>query len=229
MGKHKPKKDKAERQQARRRGWKKGADDDEVDEETVAQVTEIEERLRIITQEMKVLETKFQTTAMEGKRAALTGQQLEAMPDNTTLYRQVGRVFVLTQKGELKSSMQAQEALKTLEGQQAKAAHTKLETKMRSEAENLRELLGPERMKKVYEAGGTRGLLGGAGDISNTTGEAAGQAASGSGLMPIWGAPAKASAGDAGDAAAAAGAAEAGRTGLASEGGADKADGQQAT
>merc|ERR1712183_104608 len=91
---------------------------------------------------------------MEGRRAQLTCVELQPMPEDAKIYRQVGKMFLLQPKAELATSLQATNALKNVEIQQLKQAHAKLEVKMKSEANNLRELLGPEKMRQLFATSG---------------------------------------------------------------------------
>lgn len=133
--------------------------DREIDEETAAQVKEVEERLQNISQEIKEVEEKQKMCIIETKRAQLTRKQLEDLPDESILYRQVGRAFMKGLKKEVVMNMQAQEALKQIEGQQFKQKETALQHKVKGEAMALRELIGEERMKKLFE-GGQRETIG---------------------------------------------------------------------
>lgn len=192
MGKHKPKKDKAEKQAARRHGKSAKTEEEEINEETAAQVKEIEGRLSEIHQEIKTSEAGMRRCAIEAKRATLTRQEMEHLPDNTTMYRQVGKMFLNCTKHEMSTSLQATVALKTVESQQLKQKQSKLDMKLKSEAEGLRDLLGPERMKKLLAEGG---LGKDATKTGGTNPESTAGTGSASGLgavpedsvLPIWG------------------------------------------
>merc|ERR1711879_1047429 len=59
-------------------------------------------------------------------------------------------MFMLFPRESLHSTLQATSAMKTVEAQQLKETHVKLEEKMKSEAKGLQELLGPKRMKELF-------------------------------------------------------------------------------
>mmetsp|Transcript_53571 Transcript_53571/g.100410 ORF Transcript_53571/g.100410 Transcript_53571/m.100410 type:complete len:202 (+) Transcript_53571:64-669(+) len=142
-GNSKPKKD------------KKRKDNEALDAEIAGQVKEVEERLQGLTVEMKQVEGKIKHCMLEAKRAELTEKELKPMPDDLKVYRQVGKMFILQPKPDLSRSLKAQVAVKTLESQALKQAHAKLQEKVKSEADGLKELIGPERMKKLFESGGS--------------------------------------------------------------------------
>jgi len=182
MGKQKDKKDK----QRARRGPATVAQSREEAEaaeaEMVAQVKEIEDRLQVLTKELRQVEGSVRNCTMEAKRAQLTTKELEPLGDDAKIYRQVGRMWIQQPKRDLANSLQATTALKAVESNQLKLAHQKLQLKMKGEADALRELLGPEKMKRL--ADGT--LFGGG---SGGAAQAVGGTASSpeDSIMPIFG------------------------------------------
>lgn len=191
MGKQKEKKDK-QRNRRRPGATAPSAEDQEVDAEMAAQVKEIEERLQVLTKELRSVEASIRNCTVEAKRAQLTTKELEPLNDDAKIYRQVGRMWIRQPKADIANSLQATTALKSVESQQLKQAHVKLEVKMKGEADGLRELLGPERMKAL--AGGTLFNRGTTGTTSTTgTGTTAAipeEAPPSDGLIPIFGRPA---------------------------------------
>merc|ERR1719442_116315 len=119
---------------------------------------------------------------MEGNRAQLTTKELEPLAHDAKIYRQVGRMWIQQPKKDLANSLQATTALKAVESNQLKLAHQKLEIKMKGEADGLRELLGPEKMKRL--ADGTL-FGGGPGNAAPAAGGAA--ASPEDSIMPIFG------------------------------------------
>merc|ERR1719396_90177 len=115
------------------------------------QVKEIEERLQVLTKELRQVESSIRNCTMEAKRAQLTTKELEPLAEDAKIYRQVGRMWIQQPKRDMANSLQATTALKAVESNQLKLAHQKLELKMKGEAEGLRELLGPEKMKRLSE------------------------------------------------------------------------------
>lgn len=183
MGKHKDKKDKKSKKgQSAGTAGKNQAD---VDAETALQVKEIEERLQTIMAEVKSIENSIREHTIEARRAQLTTVGIQPMPEDAKIYRQVGKMFILQPKAELATSLQATNALKNVEIQQLKEAHRKLEVKMKSEANGLRELLGPEKMKQLFSGssgeGGVKGIGGSSGANANNV------QIPEDGLMPLWG------------------------------------------
>merc|ERR1711953_1285439 len=141
-------------------GKEHGSAPKDIDPETAAQVKEIEERLSSITLDMKKCAQKAKMCTIEAQRATLTRKQLEDVPQDATLYRSIGRMFLTSTTRDVMKSMQAQIALKTVEGQQLKQTEASLQQKIKSEAVGLREILGVERMKKMFEGGEARENLG---------------------------------------------------------------------
>lgn len=182
MGKQKDKKD---RQRARRGPATVAQSREEVEAaeaEMVAQVKEIEERLQSLTKELRQVESSIRNCTMEAKRAQLTTKELEPLADDAKIYRQVGRMWIQQPKKDMANSLQATTALKAVESNQLKQAHQKLELKMKGEADGLRELLGPEKMKRL--ADGTL-FGGGPGGAAPAAGGAASSPVDS--IMPIFG------------------------------------------
>jgi len=181
MGKQKDKKDK----QRARRGPATVAQSREEAEaaeaEMVAQVKEIEERLQVLTKELRQVEGSVRNCTVEAKRAQLTTKELEPLGDDAKIYRQVGRMWIQQPKRDLANSLQATTGLKAVESNQLKLAHQKLSIKMKGEADALRELLGPEKMKRL--ADGT--LFGGPSGAAPAVGGAASSPEDS--IMPIFG------------------------------------------
>lgn len=184
MGKHKDKKDKHKGKKGPATAGKTQAN---VDAETAMQVKEIEERLQAIMAEVKSIENSIRENTIEARRAQLTCVELQPMPEDAKIYRQVGKMFILHPKAELTKSLQATNALKNVEIQQLKEAHQKLEVKMKSEANGLRELLGPEKMRQLFATSGSSSE-GGVKGIGGSSGAPASNVQiPEDGFMPLWG------------------------------------------
>mmetsp|Transcript_38771 Transcript_38771/g.84587 ORF Transcript_38771/g.84587 Transcript_38771/m.84587 type:complete len:199 (+) Transcript_38771:90-686(+) len=148
MGKHKApetKKDKKARKE------KKALGEKEADAETARQVKEIEERLSDISYEMNKIDATLKNYAIEAKRAELTVAELDRLNEGNQIYRQVGKMFILQPKDFLERNLKATTALKSVESMQMKQARTKLEQKARSEADGLRELIGEQKFKELFQ------------------------------------------------------------------------------
>merc|ERR1712196_66814 len=91
--------------------------------------------------------------AIESKRAELTNRELERLTDDT-MYRQVGRMWIMQPKKVLMENMKATTALKSVEAQQMRQMRAKLEEKARSEADGLKEIVGEQRFKELFSAAG---------------------------------------------------------------------------
>eukprot|EP00440_Ansanella_granifera_P009255 gb/GFBE01010031.1/.p1 GENE.gb/GFBE01010031.1/~~gb/GFBE01010031.1/.p1 ORF type:complete len:214 (+),score=59.84 gb/GFBE01010031.1/:1-642(+) len=149
MGKNKTtkpnKKDKGARAVARTK-----EEQEAEDAAIAAQVKEIEERLQVFSVEMKQVEGKVKHCMIEARRAELTEKEIEPMADESKIYRQVGKMFILQPKPALTRSLKAQCALKSVEAQSLRQAYSKIQEKVRSEAAGLKELIGEERMKALF-------------------------------------------------------------------------------
>jgi len=150
MGKQKSAQQKAAKVEKKEKA--KRAKKDKVDDgdEVMSQVKEIEERLQTITEESKKVEAKMRACAMEAKHCELTIKELEPIQEATVLYRGVGRCFIKAPKSSLISGLKAQVAEKTAEVPRLKLVHASFEIQMKSEAENLKEVMGPERMREMF-------------------------------------------------------------------------------
>mmetsp|Transcript_19546 Transcript_19546/g.26253 ORF Transcript_19546/g.26253 Transcript_19546/m.26253 type:complete len:218 (-) Transcript_19546:24-677(-) len=209
MGKNKGgKKDKAEKQAARRQAARpSGKATAEQEVADVEAVKEIEERLQALTAEVRTVEVSIRRCAIEAKRAQLTCDELKPLGDDVKTYRQVGKMFLLQPKADLAGSLRAAMAVKSVEGQQLQQARGRLEAKVKSEANSLREIIGPERLRELFEPPARAGAAGA---------EVAANAAAGDGPVPLWGKARPA--GEAGGEDAAPAGADAGGAGAASGG-----------
>ena len=153
---------------------KKVKDGEAIDAEVAIQVKEVEERLQALTVEMKQVEGKIKHCALEAKRAELTEKELKPLPEDLKVYRQVGKMFILQPKPDLARSLKAQVAVKTVESQQLRQALGKIQEKVKSEANGLKELIGPERMKQLFQS-------------ENTTATSTGGAENADVMMPLFG------------------------------------------
>mmetsp|Transcript_97709 Transcript_97709/g.174065 ORF Transcript_97709/g.174065 Transcript_97709/m.174065 type:complete len:200 (+) Transcript_97709:96-695(+) len=157
--------------------------------ETAAQVREIEERLQGFSSEMKQVEGKIKHCMLEAKRAELTEKELVPLSDDSKIYRQVGKMFILQPKPVLTRSLKAQCAVKSVESAQLKQALGKIQEKVKGEADALRELIGPEKMKKLFDQ-----------NQNETAGVDLPGQSTGDAMMPLFGKAKKEDAKPAGDA-----------------------------
>mmetsp|Transcript_89512 Transcript_89512/g.172251 ORF Transcript_89512/g.172251 Transcript_89512/m.172251 type:complete len:235 (+) Transcript_89512:62-766(+) len=185
MGKNKGKKDStaknASKGKLRPSAQKSAAEQEKEDEEMAAQVKEIEERLQEVMRENRRLEAQIRTNTVEAKRAELVGSELEPLPESARLYRQVGRTFLQQPKADIARFLKATVAMKKVESRQLQNTQVMLEAKMKSEAGNLRELLGPKRMQEILGAANREGPTA---KVDASVGAAD---SSSDGMLPIWG------------------------------------------
>mmetsp|Transcript_54277 Transcript_54277/g.142939 ORF Transcript_54277/g.142939 Transcript_54277/m.142939 type:complete len:203 (-) Transcript_54277:44-652(-) len=147
MGKHKAPDTKKDKKKNR----KGPVGEKEADAETARQVKEIEERLSEISYEMNKIDASVKRYAIEAKRAELTVAELDRIGDSSKIYRQVGKMFILQPKDFLERGLKATTALKSVESMQMQQARGKLEAKARTEADGLRELIGAEKFKQLFQ------------------------------------------------------------------------------
>eukprot|EP00408_Alexandrium_pacificum_P020806 CAMPEP_0171209900 /NCGR_PEP_ID=MMETSP0790-20130122/28832_1 /TAXON_ID=2925 /ORGANISM="Alexandrium catenella, Strain OF101" /LENGTH=211 /DNA_ID=CAMNT_0011675521 /DNA_START=155 /DNA_END=787 /DNA_ORIENTATION=- len=181
MGKSKP--GKKEKQAARRARGSGKASTAEQDVADVEAVKEIEERLQALTLEMRTSEASIRSCAIEAKRAELMVKELEPLGEDIKMYRQVGKTFLLQPKAELTRSLKATTALKSVEAQQMQQARGRLEAKVKSEANSLKEIIGPDRMRQLFMGGGEAGTRA----EEAVAAVAAGESATADSPMPLWG------------------------------------------
>lgn len=181
-------KTKKDKQDARRQNKKNANPDQEIDAETAVQVQEIQDRLQMLSAEMNQVDSKIRFCNIEAQRAALTGKQVHEVPDDTSMYRQVGKMFMKVKKQDLATSLQGQNALKSVEKKQLEQRRTALEQLARSEGLALRELIGEKKMKQMFDGGETKEF------------ELPGSNSGADAVMPIWGTSAKSAAGASGSA-----------------------------
>mmetsp|Transcript_62636 Transcript_62636/g.181568 ORF Transcript_62636/g.181568 Transcript_62636/m.181568 type:complete len:152 (+) Transcript_62636:100-555(+) len=122
----------------------------EDDDETIQQVREVQDRLEELNYQADQCKASINRCELDMRRCNLTIKELEPLPDDTKMYRQVGKMFLLQPKQDLTTHLQGSAALKSVEAQQLKQALAKLGDQAQSEANSLKELLGPEKFKSVF-------------------------------------------------------------------------------
>mmetsp|Transcript_71007 Transcript_71007/g.114523 ORF Transcript_71007/g.114523 Transcript_71007/m.114523 type:complete len:204 (-) Transcript_71007:120-731(-) len=155
MGKNDKKTNKREKDKGARRAARTTEEQEAEESEVAKQVKEVEERLGGLSKEMNVIEGKIKHYLLEAKRAELTEKELQPLPEDSKIYRQVGKMFLLQPKPDLARSLKYQQALKSVETQQLRNAHNKIKEKVQSEANGLRELIGEKRMKQLFDGSGS--------------------------------------------------------------------------
>mmetsp|Transcript_96268 Transcript_96268/g.269375 ORF Transcript_96268/g.269375 Transcript_96268/m.269375 type:complete len:149 (-) Transcript_96268:53-499(-) len=132
----------------------------EEEEEVLAQVKEVQDKLEELNYQVDQCKASIRRCEVESKRSELTVKELEPLPDDCKLYRQVGKMFLLQPKPDLTTHLNATAALKSVESNQLKQAMQKLHETATSEMNSLKELLGPEKFKQSFGAMGPQGAIG---------------------------------------------------------------------
>merc|ERR1719401_550099 len=141
---------------------KKAASNIEDDEEAIGQVREVQDKLEELNHQADQCKASIRRCEIEVQRSNLTLKELEALPDETKMYRQVGKMFLLQPKQDLATHLQGNAALKSVESQQLKQALQKLGEQAQSEATSLKELLGPEKFQATFGGNFQQGTTAGA-------------------------------------------------------------------
>mmetsp|Transcript_107021 Transcript_107021/g.309542 ORF Transcript_107021/g.309542 Transcript_107021/m.309542 type:complete len:149 (+) Transcript_107021:46-492(+) len=131
-------------------GAKKEAKTKEEEDEVFAQVREVQDRLEDLNHQADQCRASIRRCEVESKRSELTAKELEPLPDDSKLYRQVGKMFLLQPKKDMTNYLNATSAMKTVESNQLKQALQKLGEQASSEMNSLKELLGPEKFKAAF-------------------------------------------------------------------------------
>merc|ERR1719253_781135 len=98
-----------------------------------------------------MIDAKMRRYAIESRRAELTNKELDRLTDDMKIYRQVGRMWIQQPKKVLVENLKGTAALKTVEAQQMRQVRMKLEEKARGEADGLKELIGVDRFKDLFD------------------------------------------------------------------------------
>mmetsp|Transcript_53547 Transcript_53547/g.114459 ORF Transcript_53547/g.114459 Transcript_53547/m.114459 type:complete len:144 (-) Transcript_53547:33-464(-) len=122
----------------------------EEEAEAIQQAREVQERLEELNQQADQLKYQIRRCEIESQRSSLTLKEIEPLADETKMYRQVGKMFLLQPKPDLAKHLQANAALKTVESNQLKQALQKLGEQATHEANSLKEIIGDEKMKQTF-------------------------------------------------------------------------------
>ncbi|BAT89275.1 hypothetical protein VIGAN_06019200 [Vigna angularis var. angularis] len=102
---------------------------------------EIQGRMIETTGKLKQVQTQMRSKEAEKKRAYLTMEELKQVPDDTNVYKSIGRMFVL----ETKASLMNEQDKKFKDGEASvttlQSSKEYLEKQMAEVESNLRELL----------------------------------------------------------------------------------------
>eukprot|EP00053_Salpingoeca_punica_P004236 m.48036 g.48036 ORF g.48036 m.48036 type:complete len:121 (-) comp12694_c0_seq1:617-979(-) len=95
---------------------------------------------------LKIVETRAASSEMQRRRAELTQKELSTMPENTIMYRSVGRMFIQEDRKSITDSLTAQ--IKTQQEiiDSANSQKRQIEQRAQEAENNLRELL---KSKKI--------------------------------------------------------------------------------
>ncbi|KAG0564757.1 hypothetical protein M758_8G132200 [Ceratodon purpureus] len=114
---------------------------------------ELQGRLVETTSKLKQVQVQIRNKEAEKKRAFLTLEELDSLPEGTNTYRTLGKAFVLEPKDDLIKEQQAKaeesdSAIATLAG-----SKEYLERQMKEVESNFRELLqnSPELARQVMQ------------------------------------------------------------------------------
>eukprot|EP00746_Dinoflagellata_sp_MGD_P020997 gnl/MRDRNA2_/MRDRNA2_148952_c0_seq1.p1 gnl/MRDRNA2_/MRDRNA2_148952_c0~~gnl/MRDRNA2_/MRDRNA2_148952_c0_seq1.p1 ORF type:complete len:171 (+),score=65.47 gnl/MRDRNA2_/MRDRNA2_148952_c0_seq1:91-603(+) len=124
--------------------------DDPLDEQTIKAVQELEQRLQGLTEESKKIEQKMRTVALDQKKCELVAKEVQPLPEDQRLFQQFGRCYIHSSKPELIAALGKMAKDKEQEIGKLKITHAQFELKMKSEAENLKELVGPEKLRQMF-------------------------------------------------------------------------------
>mmetsp|Transcript_4899 Transcript_4899/g.12089 ORF Transcript_4899/g.12089 Transcript_4899/m.12089 type:complete len:144 (+) Transcript_4899:51-482(+) len=123
---------------------------DEEEAEVFKQVREVQDRLEELNFQADQIKMNIRRCDMEGQRSNLTLKELEPLTDDTKMYRQVGKMFLLQPKPDLENHLRGTAALKNVESKQLQTALQKLGEQAASEANSLKELIGEDKMKQTF-------------------------------------------------------------------------------
>uniref|UniRef100_A0A0K8SSJ9 Prefoldin subunit 1 n=1 Tax=Lygus hesperus TaxID=30085 RepID=A0A0K8SSJ9_LYGHE len=119
-----------------------------VDLELKKAFAELQQKMMETTQKVKLADMQIESLKRAKQRAELTTHEIKALPENTTTYESVGRMFVLTPTPTVLENLSAKSAtcsekIKTLESNK-----TFLEKSMKESENNLREMVQQRKDKQ---------------------------------------------------------------------------------
>lgn len=112
-----------------------------VDLELKKAFKELQQKMLETTQQLKVADARIDVLKQGMRHTQLTGKELSSMPPDTKMYQGVGRMFVLTDVNEIKTSLEKKHESYSLKIKQLENNKTYLERNLKDSENNLREMI----------------------------------------------------------------------------------------
>mmetsp|Transcript_11862 Transcript_11862/g.20938 ORF Transcript_11862/g.20938 Transcript_11862/m.20938 type:complete len:163 (+) Transcript_11862:333-821(+) len=112
-----------------------------MDESTQKEVQELSEQYQATGRELSEVNAKLQGAAREQKATALTLGEVEKVSDETPLYRAVGKMFMLSGKDDVTSSLNNEMEDVEKRKNELMSRRTYLQRRLQSQQANLQDLM----------------------------------------------------------------------------------------
>lgn len=112
-----------------------------VDLELKKAFKELQQKMLETTQQLKVADARIDVLKQGMRHTQLTGKELSSMPPDTKMYQGVGRMFVLTDVNEIKTSLEKKHESYSLKIKQLENNKMYLERNLKDSENNLREMI----------------------------------------------------------------------------------------
>lgn len=112
-----------------------------VDLELKKAFKELQQKMLETTQQLKVADARIDVLKQGMRHTQLTGKELSSMPPDTKMYQGVGRMFVLTDVNEIKTTLEKKHESYSLKIKQLENNKMYLERNLKDSENNLREMI----------------------------------------------------------------------------------------
>ncbi|XP_046980920.1 prefoldin subunit 1 [Schistocerca americana] len=112
-----------------------------VDLELKKAFKELQQKMLETTQQLKVADARIEVLKQGMRHTQLTGKELSSMPPDTKMYQGVGRMFVLTDVNEIKTSLDKKHESYSQKIKQLENNKMYLERNLKDSENNLREMI----------------------------------------------------------------------------------------
>ncbi|GIL44173.1 hypothetical protein Vafri_1702 [Volvox africanus] len=115
---------------------------DENDERAVQEFNELQDKVMMQAELHHRVQQQERMLGVQRQRSSLTKQELEKMPDQTTMYKSIGRAYFCSPKTEVLKELDEKVAQLDADSKSLREQRDTVEKKMKDTEAQLRELLG---------------------------------------------------------------------------------------
>ncbi|EFJ40257.1 hypothetical protein VOLCADRAFT_110092 [Volvox carteri f. nagariensis] len=115
---------------------------DEGDERAIQEFNELQDKVIMQAEMFQRTQQQERMLGIQRQRCVLTKQELQSMPDSTTMYKSIGRAYFCSPKGEVLKELDEKAASIEADAKSLREQRDAIEKKMKDTEVQLRELIG---------------------------------------------------------------------------------------